>query len=95
MEAQTRIGLSSVLVDDQERALAFYTEKLGFLKKNDIPMGEYRWLTVVAPDGDDNVELVLEPIAFLPPRCIKKPCSRPVSLPLLSSPMPYMPSSRD
>jgi catechol 2,3-dioxygenase-like lactoylglutathione lyase family enzyme len=42
MEAQMRIGLSSLLVDDQEKALAFYTEKLGFIKKNDIPMGEYR-----------------------------------------------------
>lgn len=51
-----RIGLSSVLVDDQEKALVFYTEKLGFLKKTDIPAGEYRWLTVVAPDGDDNKE---------------------------------------
>lgn len=61
-----RIGLSSVLVDDQEKALAFYTEKLGFLKKTDIPVGEYRWLTVVAPDTDDAVELVLEPMAFPP-----------------------------
>jgi|SRR5882724_2279846 len=66
MEAQMRIGLSSVMVVDQEKALAFYTEKLGFLKKTDIPIGEYRWLTVVAPDGDDNVELVLEPVAFPP-----------------------------
>jgi catechol 2,3-dioxygenase-like lactoylglutathione lyase family enzyme len=66
MEAQMRIGLSSVLVDDQEKALVFYTEKLGFLKKTDIPAGEFRWLTVVAPDGDDNVELVLEPVAFPP-----------------------------
>lgn len=61
-----RIGLSSVMVDDQEKALAFYTEKLGFRKKTDIPAGDYRWLTVVAPDGDDNVELVLEPTAFPP-----------------------------
>lgn len=61
-----RIGLSSVMVDDQQKALAFYTEKLGFIKKADIPEGEYRWLTVVAPDGDDKVELVLEPLAFPP-----------------------------
>lgn len=61
-----RIGLSGVLVDDQEKALAFYTEKLGFRKKTDVPAGEYRWLTVAAPDGDDNVELVLEPVAFPP-----------------------------
>lgn len=66
MEAKMRIGLTSVMVDDQEKALAFYTEKLGFIKKTDIPAGEYRWLTVVAPDGDDNVELVLEPLAFPP-----------------------------
>lgn len=61
-----RIGLSSVMVDDQQKALAFYTEKLGFRKKTDIPMGAHRWLTVVAPEGDDNVELVLEPTAFPP-----------------------------
>lgn len=61
-----RIGLCSLLVEDQEKALAFYTEKLGFLKKTDIPVGEYRWLTVVAPDRDDGVELVLEPVAFPP-----------------------------
>lgn len=66
MEAKMRIGLSSVMVDDQQKALAFYTEKLGFIKKADIPEGEYRWLTVVAPDGDDKVELVLEPLAFPP-----------------------------
>ena len=56
-----RIHLSSVLVDDQEKALRFYTEKLGFEKKTDIPMGEHRWLTVVAPEDRDGVELVLEP----------------------------------
>jgi len=57
-----QIRLASVLVDDQDKALAFYTEKLGFATKHDIPMGEYRWLTVVAPDGGDT-ELVLEPNA--------------------------------
>ena len=45
-----RIGVTSVLVDDQAKALAFYTDVLGFVKKNDIPMGHHRWLTVVAPE---------------------------------------------
>jgi glyoxylase I family protein len=58
-----RIKLTSVMVDDQERAAKFYTEVLGFQKKHDIPVGEYRWLTVVSPDGPDDVELALEPNA--------------------------------
>ena len=58
-----RIALSSVFVDDQAKALAFYTEKLGFVKKTDMPAGEYRWLTVVSPEGSDDIELVLEPNA--------------------------------
>jgi catechol 2,3-dioxygenase-like lactoylglutathione lyase family enzyme len=56
-----RINLASVLVDDQEKALRFYTEVLGFVKKHDIPMGEDRWLTVVSPQDPDGTELVLEP----------------------------------
>jgi catechol 2,3-dioxygenase-like lactoylglutathione lyase family enzyme len=56
-----RINLASVLVDDQEKALRFYTEVLGFVKKNDVPMGEHSWLTVVSPEEPDGVELVLEP----------------------------------
>jgi catechol 2,3-dioxygenase-like lactoylglutathione lyase family enzyme len=57
-----RINITSVLVDDQAKALAFYTKVLGFLKKNDVPMGgEHRWLTVVSPEDPDGVELVLEP----------------------------------
>jgi catechol 2,3-dioxygenase-like lactoylglutathione lyase family enzyme len=61
-----RINLSSVMVDDQEKALKFYTEVLGFEKKTDMPIGEYRWLTVTSPDGPDGVELVLEPMGFPP-----------------------------
>ncbi|WP_375431270.1 VOC family protein [uncultured Friedmanniella sp.] len=57
------INLTSVLVDDQAKALAFYTDVLGFEAKNDVPMGEYRWLTVVSPADPDGVELVLEPDA--------------------------------
>jgi catechol 2,3-dioxygenase-like lactoylglutathione lyase family enzyme len=56
-----KIAFSSVLVDDQEKALTFYTEKLGFVKKMDIPMGDARWLTVVSPDTPDGAELLLEP----------------------------------
>jgi catechol 2,3-dioxygenase-like lactoylglutathione lyase family enzyme len=56
-----RIHVTSVLVDDQAKALAFYTEKLGFVKKNDVPTGEHRWLTVVSPAEPDGVELLLEP----------------------------------
>mgnify|MGYP002396977244 CR=1 FL=1 len=56
-----RIYVKSVLVDDQEKALKFYTEVLGFVKKTDIPMGEHRWLTVVSPHDPDGTELLLEP----------------------------------
>jgi catechol 2,3-dioxygenase-like lactoylglutathione lyase family enzyme len=58
-----RIVLTSVLVDDQDKALRFYTDVLGFVKKNDIPMGPYRWLTVIGPDQPEGPELVLEPDA--------------------------------
>jgi len=56
-----RIKLASVLVDDQDKALRFYTEVLGFVKKTEIPLGEARWLTVVSPDEPDGTELLLEP----------------------------------
>jgi catechol 2,3-dioxygenase-like lactoylglutathione lyase family enzyme len=56
-----RIVVTSVLVDDQDKALAFYTTKLGFVKKTEIPLGEARWLTVVAPNDPNGVELLLEP----------------------------------
>jgi catechol 2,3-dioxygenase-like lactoylglutathione lyase family enzyme len=62
----------SVFVKDQEAALKFYTEKLGFVKMADIPMGEYRWLTVVSTDGIEGVELVLEPMAFAPAQVFQK-----------------------
>lgn len=55
------IYLTSVFVDDQEKALKFYTDVLGFVKKNEIPMGEYSWLTVVSPDQPESTELLLEP----------------------------------
>lgn len=56
-----KINLTSVLVDDQAKALAFYTDVLGFEKKTDMPMGGARWLTVVSPADPDGTELVLEP----------------------------------
>jgi catechol 2,3-dioxygenase-like lactoylglutathione lyase family enzyme len=58
-----RIKLTSIMVDDQEKALRFYTDTLGFRKKHDIPVGEYRWITVVSPEGPDDLELALEPNA--------------------------------
>ena len=56
-----RISLTSILVDDQAKALAFYTDVLGFRTKVDVPLGDHRWLSVVSPDAPDGVELVLEP----------------------------------
>jgi catechol 2,3-dioxygenase-like lactoylglutathione lyase family enzyme len=56
-----RITLTSVLVDDQTKALDFYTRVLGFETKHEVPMGEYAWITVVSPDARDGVELLLEP----------------------------------
>jgi len=56
-----RIITTNVFVDDQSRALDFYTDVLGFEKKTDLPAGEHRWLTVVSPSSPDGVELLLEP----------------------------------
>ncbi|MFF2381936.1 MULTISPECIES: VOC family protein [unclassified Streptomyces] len=58
-----KINLTSVFVDDQDKALRFYTEVLGFVKKTEVPLGEHRWLTVVSPEQPDGTELVLEPDA--------------------------------
>ncbi|WP_426366953.1 VOC family protein [Streptomyces sp. E-08] len=58
-----RIHVTSVFVDDQDKALAFYTEKLGFVKKTEVPLGDYRWLTVVSPEAPEGTELLLEPDA--------------------------------
>ena len=56
-----KIKLTSVLVEDQDRAVKFYTEVLGFVKNKDISLGKFRWLTVVSPDGPTDIELLLEP----------------------------------
>jgi catechol 2,3-dioxygenase-like lactoylglutathione lyase family enzyme len=76
-----RINLASVLVDDQEKALRFYTEILGFLKKTDIPLGEYRWLTLVSPDAPDGTELLLEPDGH--------PAAKPFKQALVDDGIPY------
>ena len=77
-----RINVTSVLVDNQDRALAFYTDVLGFLKKTDIPLGGgAKWLTVVSPDAPDGVELLLEPDAH--------PAARPFKEALVEDGIPY------
>ena len=76
-----RINLTSVLVDDQDKALRFYTDVLGFEKRNDVPLGEHRWLTVVSPDQPDGVELVLEPDAH--------PAVRPFKEALVADGIPF------
>jgi catechol 2,3-dioxygenase-like lactoylglutathione lyase family enzyme len=58
-----RIKLTSIMVNDQDKALKFYTEVLGFRKKHEIPVGAYKWLTVTSPEGPDDLELSLEPNA--------------------------------
>ena len=67
-----QIRFMSVMVDDQEKALKFYTKVLGFEKMADIPMGKNRWLTVTSPEGAEGVELILEPIEFEPARVYQK-----------------------
>jgi len=67
-----QIKYASVMVDDQERALQFYTNILGFRMVFDVPVGEHRWLTVTSPDGPAGVELLLEPMAFPPAREYQK-----------------------
>jgi|SRR5687767_4849170 len=67
-----KIKLTSVMVDDQEKAFKFYTEVLGFVKKTEIPVGEYKWLTVVSAEEPDGVELVLEPMGFEPAKTFQK-----------------------
>ena len=67
-----KIVVTSVLVDDQEKALRFYTEKLGFVKKTEVPLGEHKWLTVVGPDDPEGVELLLEPDAHPAARQFKQ-----------------------
>jgi predicted enzyme related to lactoylglutathione lyase len=67
-----KIKLTSVPVDNQDKALKFYTEILGFVKKTDIPLGEHKWLTVVSNEERDGVELLLEPMGFPPAKTYQK-----------------------
>jgi catechol 2,3-dioxygenase-like lactoylglutathione lyase family enzyme len=76
-----KIVVTSVLVDDQEKALRFYTDVLGFEKKQDIPMGDARWLTVVSPQDRDGTELLLEPDSH--------PAAKPFKEALVDDGIPY------
>lgn len=76
-----RITVTSVLVDDQAKALRFYTDILGFVKKTQIPLGEADWLTVISPDQPDGPELLLEPD--------EHPAAKPFKAALVSDGIPY------
>ena len=76
-----KIVVTSVFVDDQEKALRFYTDVLGFEKKHDIPMGEFRWLTVVSSQDPNGTELLLEPDAH--------PAAKPFKQALVEDGIPY------
>jgi catechol 2,3-dioxygenase-like lactoylglutathione lyase family enzyme len=76
-----RITITSVYVDDQDRALRFYTEVLGFVKKTELPLGEARWLTVVSPEDPDGPELLLEPSDH--------PAARPFKEALVADGIPF------
>ena len=76
-----RINMTSVLVDDQDKALRFYTEILGFNKKTQVSLGDYDWLTVVSPDQPDGPELLLEPD--------QHPAAKPFKAALVADGIPY------
>lgn len=76
-----RMHVMSVMVDDQRKALAFYTDVLGFVKKTEIPMGEVSWLTVVSPDAPNEMELSLEPDSH--------PAARPFKQALVEDGIPF------
>jgi catechol 2,3-dioxygenase-like lactoylglutathione lyase family enzyme len=76
-----RINITSVLVDDQEKALMFYTNVLGFVKKTDVSMGEARWLTLVSPEEPESTELLLEPD--------QHPAARPFKQALVRDGIPF------
>ena len=76
-----RIVITSIFVDNQDKALDFYTSKLGFVKKTEVPLGEHKWLTVVAPDNQEGTELLLEPDSH--------PAVRPFKEALLQDGIPF------
>jgi catechol 2,3-dioxygenase-like lactoylglutathione lyase family enzyme len=77
-----KIAVTSIFVDDQAKALAFYTDTLGFTKKTEFPAGEFRWLTVVSPEAPDGVELSLEPD--------EHPAAKTFKTALLEDGIPYL-----
>ena len=77
-----RINLASVLIDDQDKAQRFYTEVLGFTEKTNVPLGEYRWITVVSPEDPDGTELVLEPD--------EHPAAKPFKKALVADGIPFI-----
>jgi catechol 2,3-dioxygenase-like lactoylglutathione lyase family enzyme len=76
-----RINVTSVMVDDQDKALRFYTDVLGFVKKTEVPLGEARWLTVVSPEEPEGTELLLEPDAH--------PAAKPFKQALVEDGIPF------
>ncbi len=90
-----RIHLTSVHVDDQDKALAFYTDVLGFVKKTEVPLGEHKWLTVASPENPDGTELLLEPTSTRRPRPTRPVSSRTGFPPLPSRSTTCRPSSSD
>ena len=80
-EPAVRINLTSVYVDDQDKALSFYTDMLGFIKKTEILLGQHRWLTVVSPDEPNGTELLLEPASH--------PAVKPFKLALQEDGIPF------
>ncbi len=67
-----KVVVTSVMVDDQEKAAKFYTDVLGFVVKTDIPLGRFKWLTVVSPEQNNGVEVLLEPMEFPPAKTFQK-----------------------
>lgn len=67
-----KMYVKSVMVDDQAKAFEFYTKQLGFLVKEDVPMGEFRWLTLVSPEEPEGTELALEPNQYPPARTFQE-----------------------
>lgn len=82
-----KMYIKSVMVNDQQKALDFYTDKLGFQVKHDIPMGEHRWITLVSSEEPEGVELALEPNAY--------PAARKMQESLLSDGIPWTAFSVD
>jgi len=76
-----RVNLASVMVDDEVKALRFYTEVLGFKEKTNVPLGEHRWITVVSPESPDGTELLLEPD--------EHPAARPFKQALVDDGIPF------